>query len=80
MRVISHPLAPTPDNGGDETQADNQGNNIDSYDECIQIQVISHQVSSLTGQDATDLQRHLACEDVLINVSRAALEWYRIPA
>lgn len=80
MRAISNPLAPPPDNSGDETQADNQGNNVDSYDECIQIQVISHQVSSLTGQDATDFENHLACEDVLINASPAALKWYRIPA
>jgi len=79
MRAISHPLAPPPDNSGDKTQADNQGNNVDSYDECIQIQVISHQVSSLTGQDATVLENYLAREDVLINASRAALEWYRIP-
>jgi len=69
MRGISHSLTPPPDNCGDETQADNQGNDVDSYQECIQIQVISHQVSSLIAQDTTKLENQLACEDLLNNAS-----------
>ena len=48
-----HSLVPPPYDSADETQADNQGNDVDSYAEGIHVQVISHQLASLTGQDRT---------------------------
>jgi hypothetical protein len=77
---ILHPFSPPPDDRGDKTQADNQGNDVGSYDECIHIQVISHQISSLTAQDTTELGNYLACEDVLNNASQTGLKGYRTPA
>ena len=71
---ISHSLTPPPDDRGDEPQADNHGNDVDSYDECIHIQIISHQLSSLAGQDTIKLKNHLACEDAINNASRTGLE------
>ena len=66
---MSHSLAPPPDDIGDEPQADKQGNNIDSYDECIHIQIISHQVFSLTAQDTTALKTHPSGFKILSNFS-----------
>ena len=77
---ISHSLTPPPDDRGDEPQADNHGNDVDSYDECIHIQIISHQLSSLAGPNTTKLKNHLICEDVINNASRTGLEYYPTPA
>jgi len=70
MCGISHSLTPPPDDRGDEPQADNHGNDVDSYDECIHIQIISHQLSSLAGQYTTKLKNHLIFEDVINNASQ----------
>jgi len=67
MCTVMHPLSPPPDDCGDKTQTDRQGNDIDSYDECIHIQVSRHQFSSLTARDTTQQAKQMGCEAALNN-------------